>query len=526
MAQPSWKMVLWAIGAASFIIIESKAAEGVLPEVATRYGSLRGKRARVKGTEKLADVFLGVPFARPPTGSLRFSPPQPPQPWDGVKDATAHPTVCPQDLSTLKGIQKRWKETHPPLHSSEDCLYLNIYRPANSSHASKFPVMVWIHGGEFIFGAASRFDGSALAAYEDVVVVIIQYRLGILGFFSTGDENARGNWAALDHLAAFRWIRDNIKPFGGDPESVTLFGVSAGSFLVSAHMQKLAQALACEASSSAAVVQCLRQKSERELIASQRAIQNFGLVVDGVFLPKTSEDLLAGKELNAVPLIVGVTNNEFGWNIRRTSQLEGLKEPGDRNTMFATLRALGSPLGVPEEVLPMLLDEYLGDTSDPDKLRDGFLDLLGDAAFVVPAIRTLNYLKEAGAPVYFFEYQHRPSLYHDTKPDYVKADHADEVGFVFGGPFLTGDTRLRDEATEDERLLSRTMMKYWANFARTGNPNRDGLVEWPAYNNAEQYLELNLKQKASRKLKEEKVEFWMKRLPEKIKELRGRHTEL
>uniref|UniRef100_A0A670IP26 Carboxylic ester hydrolase n=1 Tax=Podarcis muralis TaxID=64176 RepID=A0A670IP26_PODMU len=514
-----------------------------------------------KGTERLVDVFLGIPFAKPPTGSLRFSSPQPPEPWDGVRDATTYPAVCPQDLDILKGIQKRWKEKHPPFRSSEDCLYLNIYTPADSPKASKLPVMVWIHGGNMIFGAASRFDGSALAAYEDVVVVILQYRLGILGFFSTGDESARGNWALLDQLAALQWIQENIGAFGGDPELVTLFGVSAGSMSASAHVmsplskglfhrailesgvsqlpivfqnrsksaEKIARIFGCEMTTSAALVQCLRQKSEQELINADLSRQVSDMngreraptpSLDGVFMPKTPEEILAGREVSAVPLMVGVTNHEFGWNSLTKGTFEkGGDPPPPQQWPFPTISFLLSQ-GIPLELLPMVLDEYLGDTNDLDELRDGFLDLIGDVFIVIPSIKTLRYHRETGAPTYFFEYQHRPSLYHDTKPDYVKADHADEVGFVFGGPFLTGD------ATEEEKVLSRTMMKYWANFARSGNPNGEGLVEWPAYNTQEQYLEINLKQKVSMKLKEKKVEFWLKTVPEKVDEVRRKHTEL
>uniref|UniRef100_A0A8C6Z1J8 Carboxylesterase type B domain-containing protein n=1 Tax=Nothoprocta perdicaria TaxID=30464 RepID=A0A8C6Z1J8_NOTPE len=125
----------------------------------------------------------------------------------------------------------------------------------------------------------------------------------------------------------------------------------------------------------------------------------------------------------------------------------------------------------------------------------------------------LNY--SITSPTYLFEYQHRPTLYWDNKPDYVKADHGDEVSFVFGGPFLAGDIRLH-EVTEEEKNLSRTLMKYWANFARNGNPNGEGLVEWPSYNLNEEYLEINLKQKKASKLKEKKVDFWRKVIFEKI----------
>ncbi|KGL83520.1 Fatty acyl-CoA hydrolase precursor, medium chain, partial [Tinamus guttatus] len=121
-----------------------------------------------------------------------------------------------------------------PLEMSEDCLYLNVYSPSGAGEQEKLPVFVWIHGGGFVLGAASPYDGSALAAFDNVVVVTIQYRLGILGYFSTGDEHAQGNWGYLDQVAALRWIQENIIKFGGNPASVTIAGESAGGISVSA----------------------------------------------------------------------------------------------------------------------------------------------------------------------------------------------------------------------------------------------------------------------------------------------------
>ncbi|XP_032051493.1 fatty acyl-CoA hydrolase precursor, medium chain-like isoform X1 [Aythya fuligula] len=516
--------------------------KGAEPEVTIAHGRLRGKQANVKGTDRLVNVFLGIPFAKAPVGSLRFSPPEPPEPWNDLRDATSYPPLCPQDLSLLKKAEKNYKEKHIPFRTSEDCLYLNVYSPAGSDKKDKLPVMVWIHGGNFVFGGASRYDGSALSAYENVVVVIIQYRLGLLGFFCTGDEHARGNWALLDQVAALRWIQENIEHFGGDPGSVTLFGVSAGScsvyahvmsplskglfhkaisesgilippnknLLLSADLKKIASIFKCETSSSLSVINCLRNQEAMDIIANSTEIQLLPLVLDGVFLHKSPEEILTGKEFNMVPLMIGVTNNEFGWNIRSTSLIPGLKEVKDKKSITSTLEFLLPMMDLPAELLPMIMDEYLGNTDDPAELRDQFLDLLGDVGVVMPSIKALNYHKETGAPTYFFEYQHRPTAYQDSKPEYVKADHGDEVGFVFGGPYLAGDIGLRGEATEEEKNLSKTLMKYWANFARNGDPNGEGLVEWPSYNLNEEYLQINLEQKKARKLKEKKVDFWKK----------------
>ncbi|XP_074769112.1 fatty acyl-CoA hydrolase precursor, medium chain-like [Athene noctua] len=184
------------------------------------------------------------------------------------------------------------------LQVSEDCLYLNVYTPVSTEKREKLPVFVWIHGGGLVFGAASSYDGSALAAFDNVVVVTIQYRLGIAGYFSTGDQHARGNWGYLDQVAALQWIQENIIHFGGDPGSVTIAGESAGGVSVSAlvlsplakglfhkaisesgtavrvlftdqpeeEARRIAAASGCDKSSSAAVVECLREKTEEEIV--------------------------------------------------------------------------------------------------------------------------------------------------------------------------------------------------------------------------------------------------------------------
>ncbi|NXE19870.1 SASB hydrolase, partial [Ardeotis kori] len=206
------------------------------PEVVTKYGSVRGYQFKVDAAERSVNVFLGLPFAKPPVGLLRFSEPQPPEPWEGVRDATSYPPMCLQDKEQGQYFSDMItnRKEKVPLQVSEDCLYLNVYTPISTGKEEKLPVFVWIHGGGLYFGAASSYDGSALAAFDNVVVVTIQYRLGILGYFSTSDKHARGNWGYLDQVAALRWIQENIIRFGGDPGSVTIVGESAGGISVSA----------------------------------------------------------------------------------------------------------------------------------------------------------------------------------------------------------------------------------------------------------------------------------------------------
>ncbi|KAB1273078.1 Cocaine esterase [Camelus dromedarius] len=161
----------------------------------------------MKNTDVRVHTFLGIPFAKPPLGPLQFVPPEPPESWSGVKDGTSHPAMCLQDTASMNAMfVKVLNMTLPSTSMSEDCLYLNIFTPAHTHEGSNLPVMVWIHGGLLVMGMASMYDGSALAAFEDVIVVVTQYRLGVLGFFSTGDIHATGNWGYLDQVAALHWV--------------------------------------------------------------------------------------------------------------------------------------------------------------------------------------------------------------------------------------------------------------------------------------------------------------------------------
>ncbi|XP_062442099.1 fatty acyl-CoA hydrolase precursor, medium chain-like [Rhea pennata] len=543
------------------------------PEVVTKYGRVRGNQIRVNAAERSVNVFLGLPFAKPPVGPLRFSEPKPPEPWKGVRDATLYPPMCLQDKVQGQGFSDfiTNRKEKVPLQVSEDCLYLNVYTPSSAEQEEKLPVFVWIHGGAFVFGAASSYDGSVLAAFDNVVVVTIQYRLGILGYFSTGDEHAQGNWGYLDQVAALRWIQENIINFGGDPGSVTIAGESAGGISVSAlvisplakglfhkaisesgtavrvlftdHPEEQAQRIAkisgCQRSSSAAVVQCLKDKTEEEMeqitlkmnfttmqlcrTSFEKCEQNLQFIsasVDGVFFPKSPRQLLSEKAINAVPYIIGINNCEFGWIIPRIMKFPDYTEGLDKDVARQILQSALLFFSIDaNDVVDLVYKEYIGNTENRAQVRDGLLDALGDSWFAFSAIEVARYHRDAGNPVYFYEFQHRPSSAIGGIPEFVKADHTDEIAFVFGKPFLAGN------ATEEENKLSRTVMRYWTNFARNGNPNGEGLVHWPPYDLQEGYLEIDLMQKAAKKLKESKMEFWAQIINQDKTKRRIEHTD-
>uniref|UniRef100_A0A4X2KUD7 Carboxylic ester hydrolase n=1 Tax=Vombatus ursinus TaxID=29139 RepID=A0A4X2KUD7_VOMUR len=508
----------------------------------TESGQIQGTQISIKGIDKVVNVFLGIPFAKPPVGALRFSPPQPPDSWSNVRDATTFPPMCLQDVATLEKMTRTMKMNIPLTAISEDCLYLNIYVPDHAKEGTGLPVMMWIHGGGLILGSASMCDGSILSASQNVVVVTIQYRLGVLGFFSTGDEHAPGNWGYLDQVAALRWVQKNIAHFGGDPGRVTIFGESAGGTSVASHvlspmskglfhraimesgvailpglissssemvMNIIANLSACDGHSSASMVQCLRSKSEGEILAITKHFKIIPGIVDGQFLPKHPEELLATGEFHHVPSIIGVNNDEYGWIIPVNMDDAVFKEKMDKEIIQSSV--LSPLLGLSPELGHLIIEEYLRDTEDLAEYRAQLQEMMGDLMFVIPALKQAKYQHGPRSPVYFYEFQHRPSIFKDVKPDFVKADHGDELLFVFGVPFL-------GEGTEEEKLLSHRIMSYWANFARHGDPNGADLIRWPVYDQKEEYLQLNLQLSVGKSLRKDKWEFWTKTLPQKMKE--------
>ncbi|XP_076427817.1 carboxylesterase 1E-like isoform X2 [Peromyscus maniculatus bairdii] len=395
-----------------------------------------------------------------------------------------------------------------PLQFSEDCLYLNIYTPADLSRSSRLPVMVWIHGGGLIVGGASTYDGLALSTHENLVVVAIQYRLGIWGFLSTGDEHSRGNWGHLDQVAALHWVQDNIANFGGDPGSVTIFGESAGSESVSVLVlsplaknlfhraisesgvvftsglfmenstsltEKVAAIAGCKTTTSAVIVHCLRQKSEDELLEVMQKVNFFKLdlqgdtkkhypftptVLDGVLLPKAPEEILAEKSVNTVPFLVGINKQEFGWLLPNLMEFPPTDVKLDKKMVTSLLTKSAYFFNIPEDRIPAAMKKYSIDTDDPVRNRAMLQELIGDVMFGVPSV-------------------------------IVSRGH-------------------REGASEEETNLSKMVMKFWANFARNGNPNGKGLPYWPEYGQKEGYLQIGATTQPARRLKDKEVAFWTK----------------
>ena len=342
----------------------------VSPLVAsTKYGEIEGLTTpfpKASGSFKSVSKFLGVPFASPPIGELRFKAPQPPKEWKpNVRPAKKHGDICLQTGPYAKVFEPLYKYFLPDPVYSEDCLYLDIYTPNVSL---SLPVMVYIHGGGYQIGT-TVIHPSDILALQGVVVVLIQYRLGPFGFLTTGDSAAPGNFGMLDQVEALKWVKENIANFGGNPSKVTIFGVSAGGTSVSLHLMSplskdlfhqaiaesgvdlspfathpvsfglnhtkvLAGKLKCTTRDHSAMVTCIRQKNASEIKEAADSV-NFEIstdylqwapVVDNKFLHDTPRNLRAKNEFKKVHLMIGFTSQESANSLPATAKSFGLME--------------------------------------------------------------------------------------------------------------------------------------------------------------------------------------------------------
>jgi para-nitrobenzyl esterase len=455
--------------------------------VKTTQGKIHGKTIN----DGKVRAYLGLPYAAPPVGDLRWKPPQPPAKWKGTRDATNFGAHCAQNPVFADMIFQ-------DNGGSEDCLYLNVYVPATAKSKSKLPVMFWIHGGGYSGGSADepRHNGDFLPL-KGVALVTINYRLGVFGFLATADlakedNGASGNYGLMDMVAALEWVKSNIARFGGDPGNVTIFGESAGSFAVSTLMASpMAQGLFEKAigESGGAIgrgplsMETLADREGKDaqwvaglnvtsleqlralptqtiLDAARKPGTNFSPDIDGRFLTESVDDTYdAGRQAH-VPLLAGWNADEGSFFAMRGMTAEQWKTQA--TTMFKD-RA--------DEFLAL----YPGDT-DAEALRSA-IDFGSDSFIALGTWRWLEIQRKTGdAPVYryHFELAAPPSKFHPGS----FAFHSDDIEYVFG----TLDTRPGAVWRPEDRKLSDEMMDYWTNFAKTGDPNGEGLPTWPKYN--------------------------------------------
>ncbi|HLY15805.1 MAG TPA: carboxylesterase/lipase family protein [Bryobacteraceae bacterium] len=466
--------------------------------------TVRVDTGRVRGAaHNGVTAFKGIPFAAPPVGTLRWKAPLPAPDWKGVRDALEFGPRCMQGNIYNDMI---FRDKGP----SEDCLYLNVWTPAASPKA-RLPVMVWIYGGGFAAGATSepRQDGGNLAK-KGVVVVSMNYRLGLFGFFAHADlakesgKGSSGNYGLLDQVAALQWVHRNVDRFGGDPAQVTIFGESAGSFSVSAlmasplaqglfqraigesgaffstvlNLKRLAESEEADAkfadSIGAHSLDELRAKPAADLLAAatrQGAIR-FAPNVDGYFLPQTVREIFAAGKQSHVPLLAGWNRDEGGYR-----GIFGKDDPTAANYEAFAKKRFAGKAGEFLKLYPGASDE---------QAKRSAQDLAGDQ-FI--AFSTWKWLEMQGATggsrLYRYEFDDAPPT--PANGEEHGAYHSAEIEFVFGA-LASKDLPWRPE----DKALSDLLSTYWSNFAKKGDPNGAGLPEWPVYSSQNQYQVMHL----------------------------------
>lgn len=489
-------LAVWSIGIACSAGSLLAVGQARVPSlrVKTEAGIVEGSKPSPGSTVR---AFKGIPYAAPPVGDLRWKEPQPPVAWNGVRPAQQFGARCMQAHIYEDMI---FRDSGP----SEDCLTLNIWTPATSENA-KLPVMVWFHGGGYLGGGTSepRQDGENLAK-KDVVVVTVNYRMGIFGFLALPDltaessHGASGDYGLLDQVASLQWVKRNIAAFGGDPANVTIFGESAGSFSVSALMASpLAQGLFQKAigeSGSAlggrtlsflphpeteekdsrflkeavgsSSLKDLRAKSAAELLdivtKPDSGAPRFGPIIDGYFLPQSVAEIYSAGKQAHVPLIAGWNHDEAGGFILHAKEkptAQSFRERAERDF---------------DDKAEMFLTLY--PAKDDAEASRSAQDLEGDRFIAFVTWKWLEAHLETGeSPVYRYRFDEAPppDRFH---PAGMGAYHSADIEFVFGA---FGSKQI--PWTAADRQVSAQMMSYWTNFAKTGNPNGKGLPQWPEY---------------------------------------------
>jgi para-nitrobenzyl esterase len=488
-------------GLAIFILLISFACtkeKKVNPLVVnTKEGIVKG----IKNSGGDVIIFKGVPYAAPPVGENRWREPQPHKSWTDTLVCDTWPASAMQGKPVPFNM---WTEEFiaPPEPLSEDCLYLNIWKPSNAG-SEKLPVLVWIHGGGFVSGAGSCavYDGEDLAK-QGIIYISINYRLGIFGFFSHPSLSAEspnhtsGNYAFLDQLASLKWVKDNIAAFGGDPTKVTIAGQSAGSIAVNALVasplgkdlfvgaiahsggmfnNRFSKSLVDAEKIGEEVVTKLNLENIEQLrqapadsllkIVGKFPYGSFGPTIDGYVLPDQVKNIVHAKKQNQVPMISGWVTGDGGLLAGASPTAESFKASlqqqfGDKSTELLTL--------------------FPANNDEEAKASQMKLGLMNFAAYPSYAWAMNN-----DKPTWVYEFSHVPT----DKPDFPNygAFHTSDV------PYALHTLKLWNRPWQERDYTMETVMSsYWLNFVKTGNPNGNGLPEWKNYSKEEGVvIELN-----------------------------------
>ncbi|MFI6517063.1 carboxylesterase/lipase family protein [Spirillospora sp. NPDC050679] len=454
--------------------VQVPAAASPAPTVRTQNGTLRGS------TEAGADRFLGVPFAAPPVGPLRWRPPQPAPRWKGVREATQAPVRCVQQTT---------------LPTSEDCLHLNVYTPPGAARGGKrYPVMVYLHGGSLVSGTGSVYDPTEMTR-NGVVVVTVNYRLGALGFLAHPGLGA-GNYGLMDQQAALRWVQRNIAGFGGRPGKVTIFGESAGGLSVLSHLaspgsaglfsaainqsgayalklptraaaERQGAAFATAAGCADQSAACLRSLPVSAIVAKQGG--SALPTVDGRVLPRSLDEAFARGDFHRVPVMNGTTHDESTYFIAANYDLAGRKVTAD-----GYVRGIQDMAFVSAEAAERVAEAYpLSAYPSPASALSA---VATDANFACPALEVDSRL--AGrVPLYAYEFSdpNPPQLYLGPVSFPYGAYHASELQYLF----KVGNAVRPGALSPEQQRLAATMRRHWTSFATAHVPA--GARTWPRH---------------------------------------------
>jgi para-nitrobenzyl esterase len=466
------------------------------PVAGTATGAVRGL------ANGAVDEFLGIPYAAPPVGPLRWRSPQPAASWSGVRDATQFAPHCPQLASPFGQAS-----------TSEDCLFLNVFTPSHQPPGAGHPVMVWIHGGALVTGESDDYDPTKLVE-DGVTVVTINYRLGALGFLAdpalADGSGQSGDYGLEDQQAALRWVQRNIASFGGDPHNVTLFGESAGGLstlsqvaspqarglfqkaIVESGSYNLTQAslsdaeaagtafaakVGCASQTAPQVSACLRSLPVSTILANEDTA-GYTPNLNSEVLPETLGTAFATGDFNRVPIINGTNHDEWRLFVA-LSELEG-----NPVTAANYQPMISATLGVPAAVAAVVAAKYpLTAYSSPSVA----LGAVGtDAIFACPAL-TIDQSVSKFVPTFAYEFndENAPENFLPPVSFPYGAPHASEIQYLMGLPTAAFPGTL----TAAQQQLATTMKSYWTNFAKRGYPSTFGTSFWPLFNNLTQKME-------------------------------------
>lgn len=471
------------------------------PVIATNYGPVRG---RDDGCTK---SWQGIRYATPPVGQLRWRAPQPPEPWTEPADATRPGSVCPQPTDPAVPL-----DLGAPQH--EDCLTLNVWASSDTKPGDAKPVMVWVHGGAYIFGSASQplYHGGALAGGGDVMVVTINYRLGALGFldlssFSTPSQQFDSNIGLRDVIAGLRWVRDNIAAFGGDPGRVTLFGESAGGSIVTTLLttpatEGLFAGAIAQSSPATSVYDSARARRVAEMVldrldtdvdqlrvlpievlidVSKEVFENvpqltpgtlaFAPIVDGDLVPDYPVKLAREGRSHPVPLIIGTNKDEatlFRW----------MKSPLMPITPKA-IRAMFTKIAAEQPGVQLPTEAQIGSAYSGIRVKARGMGVACDLGFRMPSLWFAEGHR-AVAPVYVYRFDWTTPMLRVLR---LGATHAAELPYIFGN-LVQGpkDVTFRLGGLKTGKAVSGRIRARWLNFATHSKPTGlPGEPEWTSY---------------------------------------------